>query len=264
MGYYFVISNEPTEPDPSQRGKLAGIWIFANKTADQAAAILKPTNDHIRDAQWGDKVTILSIPTGPPTEFNENWLTNPAQGVGISARLGSWMLGKEGLSKDLTTLKTQLRKAASPSPNLLLGHVIAGPGVKSANIPGGSNAVLPAWRNAYTHIALPRNWPYLNIIAKDAVTRDLRDIRVPALKALEPRSGAYMNEADPTNPDWKYDYFGGNYGRLLEIKKSWDPQGVFWCKPCVGHGLWEYRNWGSGGEGLGRMLRGCVGNEVVS
>jgi hypothetical protein len=48
-----------------------------------------------------------------------------------------------------------------------------------------------------------------------------------------------MNEADPTNPDWQHDYFGDNYAKLLRVKRKWDPKGVFWCKPCVGHDLWE-------------------------
>lgn len=51
-----------------------------------------------------------------------------------------------------------------------------------------------------------------------------------------------MNEADPTNPDWRDDYFGENYPRLLELKQKWDPHDIFWCKPCVGNELWEVRD----------------------
>lgn len=65
---------------------------------------------------------------------------------------------------------------------------------------------------------------------------------VPALKSLAPESGAYMNEADPTNPEWQNDYFGTNYEKLLELKLKWDPSGVFWCKPCVGHEMWGVRD----------------------
>jgi hypothetical protein len=251
MGYYYVITDDSTDPDPSQRGKVAGIWLFPNKTAAQAAAILKPMEDHIRTANWGDKVTASSAAVGPAREFNEAWLGNQPEAVGVDGRLGAWLLGKEGLSKDLNTLKTQLQKT-TPTPQLLVGHVIAGKGVKNAKIPGGSNAVLPAWRNAYAHVVLSRSWPYLNVTAKEAVTTALRETWVPALKALQPESGAYMNEADPTNPDWKNDYFGAHYQRLLQIKKQWDPTGVFWCKPCVGHELWEVQSWTADGEGVGQ------------
>ena len=40
------------------------------------------------------------------------------------------------------------------------------------------------------------------------------------LKVLTPGGGAYMNEGMFDNPDWKEDYYGANYGRLLEIKRS--------------------------------------------
>jgi hypothetical protein len=43
-----------------------------------------------------------------------------------------------------------------------------------------------------------------------------------------------MNEANPRAPQWKEDFFGENYGRLLEIKKKWDPKGLLHCNECVG------------------------------
>eukprot|EP01065_Artemidia_motanka_P022871 TRINITY_DN270_c0_g1_i4.p2 TRINITY_DN270_c0_g1~~TRINITY_DN270_c0_g1_i4.p2 ORF type:complete len:654 (+),score=196.20 TRINITY_DN270_c0_g1_i4:79-2040(+) len=36
---------------------------------------------------------------------------------------------------------------------------------------------------------------------------------------------------------WKARYWGENYGRLLAVKKQWDPTGVFWCRHCVGSDL---------------------------
>jgi Berberine and berberine like len=255
MGYYYIASNVPTEPDPAQKGKLYGVWIFPNKTSAEGAAILKPMEDHIRAASWGgDKATAGSIFSGPSIEFNQLWSAIPPGDVGVDSRLGSWLLSKEALSKDLNTLKTQFRKAGAPegAPNALLGHVIAGRGVRNAKIPGGSNAVLPAWRNAYTHVVRYVTWPYLNSTAKAAATTLLRDVYVPALKKLQTDSGAYMNEADPTNPEWENDFYGANYKRLLRIKNQWDPSGVFWCKPCVGHELWEIKNWAADGQGVGQ------------
>jgi hypothetical protein len=82
-------------------------------------------------------------------------------------------------------------------------------------------------------------WNPLNSTAKELETTDIRDRMQPALRALAPKSGAYVNEADPTNPLWKVDYYGENYEKLLQIKKKWDPKGVFWCKPCIGYDEWE-------------------------
>lgn len=57
-----------------------------------------------------------------------------------------------------------------------------------------------------------------------------------------------MSESDPSNPDWQHDYYGSNYDRLLSIKHEWDPTGVFWCKPCVGHEEWDIVPLGRGEE----------------
>lgn len=85
----------------------------------------------------------------------------------------------------------------------------------------------------------PRVWSDLDNSSKLTTTADLRENVTPALASLEPNSGSYMNEADPTEPDWKEAFFGENYDKLASIKSKWDPQGVFWCKNCVGSDYWK-------------------------
>jgi hypothetical protein len=97
-------------------------------------------------------------------------------------------------------------------------------------------------------VVLVSSWPSLNITAKTIVTDELRNVRVQALRELAPDSGAYLNEADPTEPNWQQAFWGSNYPRLLDLKMKWDPDGVFWCLPCVGSELWTV----SGGDGLGQ------------
>lgn len=82
-------------------------------------------------------------------------------------------------------------------------------------------------------------WPALNETEKTRVTTNLRDVQVPALRKLAPHTGAYVNEVDPTEPDWQETLYGDNYPRLMEAKQKWDPSGVFWCKHCVGSELWD-------------------------
>ncbi|KAK4636070.1 hypothetical protein CLAFUW4_01497 [Fulvia fulva] len=88
-------------------------------------------------------------------------------------------------------------------------------------------------------VVLPRVWKTLNQTEKEVVTTDLRDVRVRALRDLSPDTGAYMSESDPTEPEWQKTKFGEHYNELLRIKQRWDPNGVFWCKQCVGSELWE-------------------------
>lgn len=62
---------------------------------------------------------------------------------------------------------------------------------------------------------------------------------VEALRELAPDTGAYINEADPNEPDFQHAFWGENYSRLLKIKRWIDPFDVFWCTPCVGNERWK-------------------------
>lgn len=88
-------------------------------------------------------------------------------------------------------------------------------------------------------IALPRSWEPLNSTQKEAITTDLRTKATQALRDLAPDTGAYVNEADPTEPDWQKTFYGDNYERLLELKRRWDPYGVFWYKNGIGSEMWN-------------------------
>ncbi|RMZ87759.1 hypothetical protein DV736_g5012, partial [Chaetothyriales sp. CBS 134916] len=240
MGYYYIVPNDTTETNSSIAGKLSGIFLFPEKTVAAANAIMDPIVHQLEGPFQSQKDEVgVSTSVVPLADFTTFWATNQPEVVGIDERLGSYLLSNESLLGNITTLAKTL-EFVTPPDQYTLGTVVAGPGVRNARIPGGSNAVLPAWRRTYVHMVLPRIWPHLNATAKESLTTVLRDVHIPALKALESHSGAYVNEADPTNPTWKDDYWGGSqhYERLLAVKHKWDPQGVFWCKPCVGYDEW--------------------------
>ncbi|KAK6167986.1 hypothetical protein SNE40_021900 [Patella caerulea] len=46
--------------------------------------------------------------------------------------------------------------------------------------------------------------------------------------------GIYFNEPTQDINDWKEQFWGPNYARLLKIKKKWDPKNMFTCQHCVG------------------------------
>ena len=46
--------------------------------------------------------------------------------------------------------------------------------------------------------------------------------------------GMYPNESGPNVTNWKSNFWGSNYDRLLQIKKKWDPDEFFYCSQCVG------------------------------
>lgn len=151
MGYYYAEPNTATAPDMAQRGTLFGIWIIPEKSVAQTNAIIKPIEAAISSSNWPDSVSVTGFGTEDP-DFTSAWLANVPESVGVDGRLGSRLLGREALTGNYTTLKALL-KQTTPAPWVLLGNLVAGPGVREVTIAGGSNAVNPAWRTAYVHLS---------------------------------------------------------------------------------------------------------------
>ena len=241
MGYYFMTPNNSAIPDPAIQGQFSGVWLLPNKTLQQTRSLLSPSEHNLSTnaLKWADPIH-LSNTTFASTDYTKTWLAlSPPGSVGAEVRLGSRLLDRKSLLQNQTLVTQLFRTANSQSPAItFLGHMVAGRNVARPphGIPGGSNAVLPAWRrDIITHVVIPRTWPFLDNTAKLQTTSYLRNIEIPALKQIAPDTGAYLNEADPTEPMWQQTYWGENYPRLLSLKRYWDPEGVFWCVPCVGH-----------------------------
>ncbi|EXJ63321.1 uncharacterized protein A1O5_11642 [Cladophialophora psammophila CBS 110553] len=265
MGYYFIFpNNNASQSESAYLGSVAGVWLVPNKTVEEARLIFMPMEQTLQNNtfNWTDRI-FLQNASVPTLDFTKFWMaTVPGGNVGSEVRLGSRLLDRAALKSDPGKLK-RLFKQTTPIPQYpILGHVVAGKGVRTVKngIPGGSNSVLPAWREAYTHIVLPRSWPFLNDTAKIATTTLLRDVETAALRQLAPDMGAYVNEADPTEPNWQKTFWGSNYPRLRQLKRQWDPKSVFWCVPCVGHtDGWEVVSdsgvEGAVGESPGKICR---------
>ena len=89
---------------------------------------------------------------------------------------------------------------------------------------------------------MPVVWRPLDFATKTEQTNLLTNDYMAALRRLAPDTGTYLNEADPNEPDLPQAYWGENYPRLLDLKRRYDPKGVFWCAPCVGAGDWQFVN----------------------
>ncbi|KAK0385546.1 hypothetical protein NLU13_6725 [Sarocladium strictum] len=103
-----------------------------------------------------------------------------------------------------------------------------------------SNSVLPAWRDAYIQMQLTTPWSNdpsqlgAMINAQHRITNEFN----PQLARITPTSGAYMNEADFREPNWKQTWFGDNYAKLLAVKKKYDPENLLYMFKGVGSDAW--------------------------
>lgn len=111
------------------------------------------------------------------------------------------------------------------------------------------SAANPAWRQA---VANQNTYLYYNASTPpnevQALIAEITDVREASLKALAPDTGSYGNVANIHNPDWKRDFFGDVYERLVQIKAKYDPEHAFYCRTCVGSDRWRE-------EGIGQLCR---------
>ncbi|KAI1819121.1 FAD/FMN-containing isoamyl alcohol oxidase MreA [Xylaria intraflava] len=101
-------------------------------------------------------------------------------------------------------------------------------------------AVNPYFReslfNAFFGVAIN----YTDPVANQATLDQITNVLTPPLAALTPGGGgAYINEADSQQPDFQSVFYGAHYPKLLDIKKKYDPDSLFYVKTGVGSDAWE-------------------------
>lgn len=83
-------------------------------------------------------------------------------------------------------------------------------------------------------------------LSQKAAAQDrLTNVVDKGLRDASPYGAAYVNEGNLEEPNWQEAYWGSNYPRLLEVRKKWDPSGVFYAKTTPGTEEWESIEWGS-------------------
>jgi FAD/FMN-containing dehydrogenase len=60
-----------------------------------------------------------------------------------------------------------------------------------------------------------------------------------ALLAVAPRAGSYVSESDYFLRDWQDAFWGSNYPRLAQVKRKYDPDGLFFVRHGVGSEAWS-------------------------
>ncbi|KAH8714032.1 FAD binding domain-containing protein [Phaeosphaeriaceae sp. PMI808] len=128
-----------------------------------------------------------------------------------------------------------IRGVFDEGANMILFNMRNPPGAEAID-----NAVNPAWRRVLMFAIMFITWnvtdpaPYAT-----QLSRNLTYEWNPRWRALTPGSGTYMSESDYIEPDWQESFHGNTYQRLLQTKRRWDPQGVFYATNAVGSEDWQ-------------------------
>jgi FAD/FMN-containing dehydrogenase len=65
------------------------------------------------------------------------------------------------------------------------------------------------------------------------------DRAMAPLYRLAPNGGSYVSESNFFNPRWAQAFWGPNYPRLLDVKRRYDPAGLFFTHHGVGSETWS-------------------------
>ncbi|PYH45020.1 putative isoamyl alcohol oxidase [Aspergillus saccharolyticus JOP 1030-1] len=146
---------------------------------------------------------------------------------------GGRLLPRSVLDSDVTPLVSALRNITSQ------GIIAVGVGLNVTSSNDTANAIFPEWRKAAVTMQIGAAWnetaPWSQMLAEQY---QMTHEAVPQLEAATPGAGAYQNEADFNQLNWKETFFGENYDKLSEIKNKWDPDHVFYVLKGVDSDYW--------------------------
>lgn len=105
-----------------------------------------------------------------------------------------------------------------------------------ANTPDERHATSahPLWRDSLWEVIMGGGWTSSTTRRQRTRLQNTISASIQPFKALTPGGGCYVNEGDWMEENWQQTFFGSHYDRLLEIKKQYDPTGLFQCWKCVG------------------------------
>ncbi|RMY94202.1 hypothetical protein D0861_01490, partial [Hortaea werneckii] len=188
-----------------------------------------------------DKISSAVSDVGPWIDLFHMFNLTESAGGGLPTRRTSRLLPVQSLTDKKDFLARTLQ-AVGPRGDYIDGPVsnfdISGTvtcGSKSSHL----SSLNPSWDDAVVHLISSVSWDW-TVSNSDAenLTWDVTNRKGAALRSLAPDSGAYFNEHDPNEPDWRYTLFGDNYPRLQGLKRRFDPDGMQYCHHCVGSDEW--------------------------
>ncbi|PGH18547.1 hypothetical protein AJ79_00326 [Helicocarpus griseus UAMH5409] len=239
-------------PLPNNNFEFVMQPFFApGKTVEEVNALLAP---------WIARLRELGIPVQPRTTNYPSFLDAfYAEFILEPVMIGTVSQGSRLIPRRTFADRAALDQTfAAIRQNLEHGRGILAynmaPDLKRAGNP--DNAVNPAWRESLSHLITHVSWdPRLPPAEIARIRRDFTNGDMKALRDATPGAGSYLSEGDVEEPDWQQSFFGDKYPQLLEIKKKYDPRGLFYVWKGVGSEEFDVRTFDGLPNQNGRLCR---------
>ncbi|KAE8355145.1 hypothetical protein BDV28DRAFT_58219 [Aspergillus coremiiformis] len=257
-----IYTQYPTISDAGFSGY--GTWsingpmaLFANETVGyvHAVAAMGKSRNHAESAfapllrtlqKYNDTSLFVSVQwyQFPTYAAYYRAMSGVRQPVGTAnIALSSRMFDNDSLTQNRTSLRQMIGVIAGAPPERTIQTVeLVGGGKVLVDGQNPFSGVNPAWRSTYMVNIVGRVWgDGVDEATVKAVKDDITYRKGGAMRALTPKLGSYMNEADRNDPLWAIDFYGVNYQRLSSIKREYDPDSLFYCPSCVGSEAWHQK-----------------------
>lgn len=205
-------------------------------TANQTAKLLEPFTNYLTAHNITYSLSITSLPF---LDHYKKYLGPFPFGAQPTAQLtGGRLIPRSVVKNNNAALTSRYRNIIEKSPfYLAILSLNAGHPLRQGAV--APNAVLPAWRDALFTVIVISPWDFTTPRATEVERENyLTTVIDPALEALTPGSGTYMNEANFQDPKWKQNFYGANYDRLRTVKSKYDRDDLFYATTAVGSDAW--------------------------
>ncbi|OTA68101.1 FAD-binding domain-containing protein [Hypoxylon sp. EC38] len=218
-------------------------FVGVGKTSAEMEAILQPMFDEFK----AKGIPYDAMSKEFDTLFDLYMELFEGETAGTSALTGGWMFTHQDVEENNDGIVEAFKTVVSPREDLkdqgfIIGHLWDA----GLNMPVSNSATNPRFRKStdFAIVALPvpdgATWDH-----KQDLQNVLTNIQDAAMKKAGPNGCAYVNEGDPYQPDWQDHFWGTEYAKLLEIRKKWDPHGVFYAVSTPGTEDWDVIEYGT-------------------
>lgn len=248
--YFLLFANTPSTGDYL----LNIIPFFApNKTITDVQNSIQPFLDTLASLNITTPPTYQSFPT-----FWSAWNASFPLGTPVFTNMMSasrlWprdnFVNPDLFNKTFAAIKTSAEANYSP----IFGYSIA-PTLSRGGVSDLDTSVNPAWRTTTSFMYMSNAWSINSTSSQIRETWDKFETYMDRWRELSPGAGSYLNEADALEPRWQWSLYGRNYPRLMEVKKKYDPTGLFWAHHAVGSEGWKVESEDGLPTGNGRLCR---------
>ncbi|KAL8696452.1 MAG: hypothetical protein Q9224_002787 [Gallowayella concinna] len=216
------------------------IWplFLPLKSESEALDLLKPFISHVDRLKKTHPELNYNLTTSTYPTFNTAYKALFPPLASGTLQWSSRLIPKTVIQNYSSDLSKTFRSLFNDGANIV--EAIMNPSLAASN-PIAPNSVLPAWRTSIIDAVVGK--PYNESAPFEQMRADRKFITenwTPALEKLAPverGGGAYMNEADAEDPNWRESFYGF-YERQLAIKRKYDPEGLWYAKTAVGSEFW--------------------------